>query len=52
MMYLGSPFGGGMVQGDRLHVTSARAASGDERSIIIESDVVVATPRRAAFLKR
>jgi len=53
MMYLGSPFGGGMVHGvTKLHVTSARAASGDERSIIIESDVVVATPRRAAFLKR
>ena len=53
MMYLGSPFGGGMVHGvTKLHVTSAKAASGDERSIIIESDVVVATPRRAAFPKR
>ena len=53
MMYLGSPFGGGMVHGvTKLHVTSAKAISGDERSIIIESDVVVATPRRAAFLKR
>ena len=53
MMYLGSPFGGGRVHGvTKLHVTSAKAASGDERSIIIESDVVVATPRRAAFLKR
>ena len=54
MMYLGSPFGGGMVHGvTKLHVTSAKAMSGDERSIIIiDNDVVVATPRSAAFLKR
>ena len=54
MMYLGSPFGGGMVHGvTKLHVTSAKAISGDERSIIIiDNDVVVATPRSAAFLKR
>ncbi len=54
MMYLGSPFGGGMVHGvTKLHVTSAKAMSGDERSIIIiDNDVVVATPRNAAFLKR
>ena len=54
MMYLGSPFGGGMVHGvTKLHVTSAKAISGDERSIIIiDNDVVVATPRNAAFLKR
>ena len=54
MMYLGSPFGGGMVHGGtKLHVTSAKAISGDERSIIIiDNDVVVATPRSAAFLKR
>jgi len=54
MMYLGSPFGGGMVHGvTKLHVTSAKAMSGDERSIIIiDNDVVVATPRSAAFLTR
>ena len=54
MMYLGSPFGGGMVHGvTKLHVTSAKAMSGDERSIIIiDNDVVVATPRSAVFLKR
>ena len=54
MMYLGSPFGGGMVHGvTKLHVTSAKAISGDERSIIIiDNDVVVATPRSAAFLTR
>ena len=54
MMYLGSPFGGGMVHGvTKLDVTSAKAISGDERSIIIiDNDVVVATPRSAAFLKR
>tara|TARA_B110000483_G_scaffold226315_1_gene286849 strand:+ start:3590 stop:3751 length:162 start_codon:yes stop_codon:yes gene_type:complete len=53
MMYLGSPFGGGIVQGvTKLHVTSANAISGDETSIIIDNDVVVATPRRAAFPKR
>ena len=54
MMYLGSPFGGGMVHGvTKLHVTSAKAMSGDERSInIIDNDVVVATTRGAAFLKR
>ena len=54
MMYLGSPFGGGMVHGGtKLHGTSAKAISGDERSIIIiDNDVVVATPRSAAFLTR
>jgi hypothetical protein len=41
------------VQGvTKLHVTSANAISGDETSIIIDNDVVVATPRRAAFPKR